>query len=105
MPPNSQQMSELVQRIVSVAHPLRVILFGSAARGEMKEESDLDILVVVSEGTHCRQVARTLHMHLFGIPFGVDLIVTTPSILERHREHIGLVYRTILKEGKELYAA
>jgi uncharacterized protein len=105
MQPNNQQMAELVERIVSVARPLRVILFGSAARGEMKADSDLDVLVVMPEETPCRQTAQRLHMHLFGIPFGVDLIVTTPSILERHRENIGLVYHTILKEGKELYAA
>ena len=105
MQPESQQMAELVERIVSVARPLKVILFGSAARGEMKDDSDLDVLVVVPEGTPCRQVAQRLHMNLFGIPFGVDLMVTTPSILEKHRKNIGLVYHAILKEGKELYAA
>jgi uncharacterized protein len=105
MQPDSQQMAELVERIVSVARPLRVILFGSAARGEMKDDSDLDVLVVMPEETSCRQIAQRLHMHFFGIPFGVDLIVTTPSILEKHRENIGLVYHAILKEGKELYAA
>jgi predicted nucleotidyltransferase len=104
MQPESQQLAELVDRIVSVARPLKVILFGSAARGEMKADSDLDVLVVMPEETPCRQMAQRLHMHLFGIPFGVDLIVTTPSVLERHRENIGLVYRDILKEGKELYA-
>jgi len=42
---------------------------------------------------------------MFGIPAAVDFLVATPSDLERNRDNIGLVYRTILKEGRELYAA
>ncbi len=43
---------EVVDRIVRAVNPLRIILFGSAAKGEMKAGSDLDVLVVMSEGTH-----------------------------------------------------
>jgi predicted nucleotidyltransferase len=99
------QLSGLVERIVQVVHPLRIIVFGSAARGDATPGSDVDILVVMPEGTPRRATARYLHTQLFGIPFAVDLIVTTPSHLEKHRDNLGLIYRTILAEGKELYAA
>jgi hypothetical protein len=33
------------------------------------------------------------------------VIVATPSDLEKHKDNIGLVYYTILREGKEVYAA
>lgn len=99
------ELDELVRRIVQAVHPLRIILFGSAARGETGPDSDVDVLVVMPEGTRRRETAQYLHTQLFGIPFAVDILVTTPSLLEKHRENIGLIYRTILAEGKELYAA
>jgi len=105
MQPTQAQLDELVQRIVTAVHPLRIILFGSAARGEMAYDSDFDVLVVMPEGTNRRLTAQELHRHFFGLPFPVDVIVTTPSLLERHRDNIGLIYRTILHEGRELYAA
>ena len=39
-------LEEVVRRVVSVAEPERIILFGSAARGEVRPDSDLDLLVV-----------------------------------------------------------
>ncbi len=105
MQPTTEQLNEVVQRIVTTVHPLRVVLFGSAARGEMHADSDLDVLVVMPEGTHRRHTAEELHRHFFGIPFAIDVIVATPTDIERHRFNIGLIYRTILEEGRELYAA
>lgn len=105
MQPTQAQLDELVQRIVDTVHPLRIILFGSAARGEMTQDSDFDVLVVMPEGTPRSPTAQELHRHFFGLPFPVDVIVTTPSQLEHHRNNIGLIYRTILSEGRELYAA
>lgn len=105
MQPSQEQTGELVRRIVETVHPLRIILFGSAARGEMGPDSDVDVLVVMPEGSPRRQTSRFLHTRLFGIPFGVDILVTTPEHLERHRDNIGLIYRTILEEGREVYAA
>ncbi|MBF0125493.1 MAG: nucleotidyltransferase domain-containing protein [Magnetococcales bacterium] len=47
----------MVRRIVEVTHPLRIILFGSAARGKMGADSDLGLLVVIPNGVHRRQTA------------------------------------------------
>ena len=105
MEPTLDQMNELIRRIVEAVHPLRIVLFGSVARGEMSSESDVDVLVVMPEGTPRRQTAQYLHTRLFGIPFAVDIIVAAPALLEKHRNNIGLIYRTILAEGKEVYAA
>ena len=54
MHPDPQIIDDLVRRIVEVVHPRRIILFGSAARGDMGPDSDIDILVVVPDGTHRR---------------------------------------------------
>ena len=58
MQPNPEVIEQLVRRIIELVHPLRIILFGSAARGEMESDSDIDVLVVMPEGVHQR---RGLH--------------------------------------------
>jgi predicted nucleotidyltransferase len=98
-------IQEIVRRVVESFHPLRIILFGSAARGELTADSDVDLLVVMPDGTRRLETTQALHLRLFGIPVSVDFLVATPADLEKHRENIGLIYRTILREGKELYAA
>jgi len=105
MGPDPQVVDRLVRRIVELAHPLRVILFGSAAREEMGPHSDLDVLVVVPEGVHRRQTAQHLYREIRGLGIPFEVLVVTPSDLERHGNTIGLVYRHALREGRELYAA
>ena len=95
----------LVRRIVEMARPLRIILFGSAARGQAGAESDVDLLVVMPEGTPRRKTAQDLYCQLTGVGVPFDLIVATPSILEKHKDNIGLIYGAILREGVEVYAA
>ena len=101
----SEQLDELVRRIVDTAHPLRIILFGSAARGEMGPDSDVDVLVVMPDGTHRRKTAQFLHTRMAGIGMSVDILVATDNDLERFKDNIGLIYRRVLREGKQLYAA
>jgi len=103
--PDQAALDALVKRIVDAVHPLRIIMFGSAARGEMTPDSDVDLLVVMPEGTHRLDTAGLLHMHFYGLPLSVDVLVATPSDLERYRDNIGLIYYVILEEGKDLYAA
>lgn len=98
-------MSLLVQRVVTAVHPLRIILFGSSARGEGGTNSDIDLLVVMPEGTHRRHTAQLLYHCTRGMGVPLDFLVATPSDLQKYRDHIGLVYKTILAEGRELYAA
>ena len=47
MQPDQAKLDELVRRIVEAVHPLRIILFGSAARGDWTEDSDVDVLVLL----------------------------------------------------------
>ena len=50
MQTDSKVVQSLVQSIVDVVHPLKIILFGSYARGETNPDSDIDFLVVMPEG-------------------------------------------------------
>jgi uncharacterized protein len=98
-------INRLVRRIIKLVHPLRIILFGSAAKGTMHPDSDIDLLIVMKEGVHRRKTAQFLYDVLDHVSRPFDILVATPSDLEKYKNHVGLIYRTILKEGKEVYAA
>jgi len=100
---NQKAIDELVQRIVEIVHPLRIILFGSTARGEMGSESDIDVLVVMPSGTHRRKIAQLLYQEARGIGVPFDIIVATPEDLTKHKDNLGLIYRKVLKEGRDVY--
>ncbi|ODS29964.1 MAG: Nucleotidyltransferase domain protein [Candidatus Scalindua rubra] len=105
MKPDSKVIEQLVNNIVETVHPLRILLFGSAARGETGPHSDIDVLVVMPKGIHRRKTAQLLYQQIRGIGVSFDIIVATPEDLEKHKDNIGLIYRTILQEGKQVYAA
>ena len=100
-----QVIEELVQKIVKAVQPQRIILFGSAARGEFGSAGDIDLLIIMPEGTHRRRTAQKLYRQIRGIQAPFDILVATTRDIQRHKDNIGLIYRTVLKEGKELYAS
>jgi len=102
---DSETIDDLVHRIVDAVHPLRILLFGSAAQGRIGPASDIDVMVVVPDGTHCLETAQFLYRQLSGFRLPVDIVVATPSLLEQHKNNIGLIYRTVLAEGRDIYVA
>lgn len=99
-------LREITRRIVQDTAPEMIILFGSAARGEMTRDSDLDFLVVAVTA-HPRETAWRIREGLRDVAVGIpkDVIVVTPEELERHKDTIGFIYRPALREGRVLYAA
>ncbi len=96
-------LDEIIRRIVQVAAPEQIILFGSAARGEVGPGSDIDLLVVKS-GAHRRRTAQTIYMNLYGVGRAVDVIVVTPEDVERYRNSCAVVIEPALREGRVIYA-
>ena len=105
MHPDPKMIDELVRRIVEVAHPLRIILFGSAARGAMGPHSDLDVLVVMPDGIHRRKTAQEIYRHLWGFGFAKDIVVVTESDVREYGSNPYMIIKNALEEGKELYHA
>lgn len=95
-------LSEVVRRIVEVAQPDKIILFGSAVRGQMGPNSDLDLLVVKPDA-HRRQLAQAIYRNLIGVGFPVDIVVVTPEDIDRYGDSIGLILVPALQEGKVVY--
>ncbi|MBN1935791.1 MAG: nucleotidyltransferase domain-containing protein [Anaerolineae bacterium] len=98
-----QILNEIVRRIVDVAQPEQIILFGSAARDEAGPDSDIDLLVVKS-GIHRRRLAQAIYTRLWGVAQAVDVLVVTPEDIERYKHSFAVVIEPALREGKVLYA-
>ena len=103
--PDQKVLSELVRRIVDSVNPLRIILFGSAARGKMGAHSDLDILVVMPDGVHRRRTAQAIHRRLFGMGVAKDIVVVTEQDIREYGDNPSLILSPALNEGKEIYHA
>ena len=95
----------MIAEIVDLVHPLRIVLFGSAVEGKTGRDSDLDFLVVISDGHRPDAVVDRLNTGVRPRPMPCDFMVVTPAVLKRHRHNCGLVYADILERGKEVYVA
>ena len=84
--------------------PQRVILFGSAARGEADAESDLDILVIKETG---ESFTERLEAMADLCPPGVhaDILVYTPKEIEAMLDEENVFITQALREGKVIYEA
>ncbi len=105
MKPDSAMLDELVRRTVESVHPLRIILFGSAARGEMGPNSDLDTLVVMPDQSDCRGVTKILVRRLRGLGCAADILVVRQSDVEKHGDGPFPGLHSALAEGREIYSA
>jgi len=98
-------VQDAVGRILSVVSPKQVILFGSAARGNLHENSDIDLLVVVPNGTHRRRTAQLIYRNMIGLGFGADIVVVTEEDIGKYRDVEGWVIGEALAEGRLIYGA
>jgi len=90
---------------VAVARPERIILFGSAARGTMSANSDLDLLVIKRGRFDRGRLTERIYSNMHGARAAVDVIVVTPQEVERYRDTHCLVIAPALAEGRVIYAA
>jgi len=98
-----ETVDRIVSRIVQVAHPKRVVWFGSGARGEMRPDSDLDFLVIVPGPTHRGRLTEQIYLNLFGVGHPADVVVVTQEDVDRYQDNPFLVIEPALREGRVVY--
>lgn len=99
----NELIADMTDRIARDFDPLRIILFGSHARGDATSDSDIDLLVVLAEAPDQRQAAIEIRRALRDLPVSKDIVVTTPDEIARRGDLIGPVLRPALRDGKVLY--
>lgn len=101
---DQKTLDDVIRRVVGVAQPEKIILFGSAARGTMGPDSDVDLLVI-KEGADALDLMARIYRKLYGVGVAVDAIVVTPADVERFKDSHALVIKPALREGRVVYEA
>lgn len=101
--PDMTVIREMAARLVDAIHPEKVILFGSHARGNADEQSDLDFLVIAESDEPPTRRSVPLYRALSGYLVPVDILVRTPREVEASRELPFSIIQTALAEGITLY--
>jgi len=96
---------EIVRRVLSVAAADRIIMFGSAATGEMTADSDIDLLVVEPSVSNARTDSVRIGDALRGLGFPFDVIVMGRDRFEETKHVIGGIAYPASRQGKVLYEA
>ena len=96
-------LSEMTRRLRSAGDPLKIMLFGSHARGDAGPYSDLDLLVIEDADRSRREASVAYRLALLGSYPARDVVVRTPQEIETRRGHLGRIERQVMKEGRVLY--
>jgi predicted nucleotidyltransferase len=102
--PDPGILADTIKRVVQAAKPDKVVMFGSAARGTMGPDSDLDLLVIKGGKFDRHRITTAIYRNLSGA-IAVDAVVVTPEEVERYRDTHCLVICPALREGKVVYGA
>jgi predicted nucleotidyltransferase len=96
-------LDDVVQRILDVGSPRRIVLFGSRAHGDAHRNSDLDLLIIEdSELPRYRRPPRYLRA-LVGVFPAKDIVVWTPAEVNAWRDVPNAFITSALREGRTLY--
>jgi len=100
-------IDKIVPIIVSLASPDQIILFGSYARGDYTDKSDIDLLIIKKDLKNGREINNILYRAFFDnkIDVPIDLISVDYNKYNELNNTIGYIYKTIKEEGKILYGA
>jgi uncharacterized protein len=95
----------IIEKIIKHIKPLKIVLFGSFARGEQKKGSDLDLLIIVNSNEERNiHIRRKIDDLMWGREFALDLLVRKPKEVEINLEAGNLFYTgEIFQKGRVLY--
>jgi uncharacterized protein len=98
-------LQDVTRRIVETVRPQRIVLFGSAARGTMTRDSDLDVLVIMRGPVHRRHLAQNIQRNLHGVALPVDVVVVTEEDVRNSLNGGFSIIRPALEDGEVIYDA
>lgn len=97
------RLRKIARAIVEQFDPEQIILFGSHARNQAHEHSDIDLLVVMNLEGSRREKALEIGMAVHPIASSTDVIVVTPDEFAWRKDVVGTIEYPAAREGRSLY--
>jgi uncharacterized protein len=98
-------LSEVVRRVLSVASPDKIILYGSAATGKMTGDSDIDLLIVAPDPGRPHEASVAITDAIGDVRYAVDVKIIDTARFEATKEVVGGIAYPAHKYGRILYEA
>ncbi len=100
---NDKALQQITSNVLKVSNPNKIIMFGSYARKEADEDSDLDLLIIEQEIVDRGKEMITIRNAIGDVGIGVDVIVCSESYVKEWGHVRNTLVHQALKEGKILY--
>jgi len=103
--PDKTIIDKIINTILQVIKPDKIILFGSQANGKARPDSDYDFLIIKSAIENPLQIEKAIYRKFVDMDelVSVDIIVATPEIVEKYKNAIGYIIKPALEEGILVY--
>jgi hypothetical protein len=99
-----QAITEIRNRLVEYFQPVRIYLFGSAARGDSGPDSDLDFCVVLPDDAPESLYRPGIHRALWGVGTAADVVRFPVADFDARAAHVASsLPAAVLREGRLLY--
>lgn len=96
-------IEQIVGRLLNASNPDRIVLFGSAARGQMTADSDIDLLVLMPSVPNPRKESVRLRIALGDLKRPIDVIPLETSRFEEEKDIVGGLAYPANKYGRVIY--
>jgi uncharacterized protein len=104
---DEELLKQITDTIVDVAHPIKILLFGSRARGDERPDSDLDLMVIMDKGFQQQQkplnLINRLYRETYKFKIPEDIVLFDVEQVEHWKDCLNHVIGKASSEGRVLY--
>ena len=102
---NIPYIDKIIPIIQSIASPDQIILFGSYAKGNCNEKSDVDLLIIKKNLKNGNRIIDSIYRAFYEnkINISVDLLTIDYNRYNELNNKIGYIYKTIKEQGQIIY--